>query len=94
LLKAAVKGVVPDFVLTRSKRGFGTPMGTWLRGDLRPMIDDLLSEERLTRGGLFDARAVKDIVAAHNAGREDFTEAITALLTFEIWRERFGVALP
>ena len=94
LLKAALKGVVPDFVLTRSKRGFGTPIGTWLRSDLRPMVEDLLEEGRLSRAGLFDAGRVKNIVAAHNSGREDFTEAIVALLTFEIWRERFRVTLP
>src|SRR5262245_33487048 len=44
LLKAALKGVVPDLVLNRAKRGFGTPMGTWLRTDLRPMVEDLLAE--------------------------------------------------
>ncbi len=93
LLKAAVKGVVPDFVLSRSKRGFGTPIGSWLRNELRPMVEDLLDERRLDRGGLFDARLVKNIVVAHNSGREDFTEAIVALLTFEIWRERFRVSL-
>ena len=46
LLKAALKGVVPDLVLNRAKRGFGTPMGTWLRTDLRPMVEDLLAQER------------------------------------------------
>jgi asparagine synthase (glutamine-hydrolysing) len=94
LLKSSLKGVVPDFVLTRSKRGFGTPMGSWLRTDLRPMVEDLLAEERLRREGLFDATVVREIVAAHDSGREDFTEAIFSLLTFQIWRERFQVTLP
>jgi hypothetical protein len=36
---------------------------------------------------------VRRIVAAHDAGREDYTEAIMALLVFEIWRERFKVVV-
>jgi len=94
LLKAALKGVVPDFVLTRSKRGFGTPMSTWLRTDLRPMVADLLGETRLRCDGLFDAETVRRIVATHESGRADFTEAIMALLTFELWRERYRVKSP
>jgi len=94
LLKAAATGLVPDFVLSRAKRGFGTPMGTWLRGDLRPLVEDLLSADRLRRQGLFNVAAVRDIIAAHAAGREDYTEAIFSLLTFEVWRERFSVRTP
>jgi asparagine synthase (glutamine-hydrolysing) len=31
LLKRALRGVVPDQVLTRSKKGFGIPLTSWLR---------------------------------------------------------------
>jgi asparagine synthase (glutamine-hydrolysing) len=94
LLKASLKGVVPDLVLTRSKRGFGTPMGTWLRTDLRPMVGDLLAGDRLGRHGLFNVDFVNSLLDAHYAGVEDYTEPIFALLAFEIWRERFDVKLP
>jgi asparagine synthase (glutamine-hydrolysing) len=93
LLKAALRGIVPDFVLKRSKRGFGTPMGTWLRGDLKPLVDDMLQDARLRRVGLFNADTVRRMRAAHNAGEEDHTEAIFALLAFEVWREQFGVSV-
>ena len=91
LLKAVVGGLVPDFVLTRPKRGFGTPMGSWLRNDLREMVEDFLGQARLRREGIFDTTTVRTLLAAHDHGREDCTEAIVALLTFEIWRERFQV---
>jgi asparagine synthase (glutamine-hydrolysing) len=94
LLKASLKGIVPDLVLTRSKRGFGTPMGTWLRGDLRPMVEDLLAKERLEADGLFNVNFVNSLLDAHYAGVEDYTEPIFALLAFEVWRDRFGVKLP
>jgi asparagine synthase (glutamine-hydrolysing) len=94
LLKAALKGIVPDLALDRAKRGFGTPMGTWLRTDLRPMVEELLDEERLERQGLFNVAFVKELLTAHYSKIEDYTEPITALLTFEVWRERFQVKLP
>lgn len=91
LLKQAVKGIVPDFVLTRSKRGFGTPMGAWLRTDLQPMVKDLLEESELRREGLFNTAMVRDMLVTHQRGHGDFTEPIFALLTFELWRRQFRV---
>ena len=93
LLKASLKGVVPDFVLNRPKRGFGTPMGTWLRTDLRAMTGDLLAEGRLARAGLFNVDSVTHLLEAHYTGLEDYTEPIFALLAFEIWRDRFDVKI-
>jgi hypothetical protein len=58
------------------------------------MVTDLLEEGRLRREGLLNATLVRDIMAAHDARQEDYTEAIVALLTFELWRERFGVKAP
>ena len=93
LLKASLKGVVPDFVLTRSKRGFGGPMGAWLKSDLRPLVSQLLDPGRLRQGGLLNPDSISHILAAHDAGQEDYTEAIMALLVFEIWREQFKVVM-
>jgi asparagine synthase (glutamine-hydrolysing) len=92
LLKAALRGVVPDFVLSRSKRGFGMPIGTWLRTELRPMVRHYLGADRLHAAGIFDAVAVERLVAAHDARREDFTEPIIAILVFELWRDRFQLS--
>jgi asparagine synthase (glutamine-hydrolysing) len=94
LLKAALRGIVPDFVLDRSKRGFGGPMGAWLRTDLRPLVAQVLAKNRLRRDGILNGEVVASVLAAHDAGKEDHTEAILACLVFELWRERFKVALP
>ncbi len=94
LLKATLKGVVPDFVLTRSKRGFGTPMSTWLRQELRPLVANLLEPARLKRHGILNADTVQALLAAHYSRQEDYTEAIMAVVMFELWRERFQVRVP
>src|SRR2546430_17043260 len=59
ILKRAAKGLVPSFVWRRGKKGFGVPFAKWLKGDLRPLARDLLSPERLRRGGLFNPEYVR-----------------------------------
>ncbi|MFN0299636.1 MAG: asparagine synthase (glutamine-hydrolyzing) [Burkholderiales bacterium] len=93
LLKSSLRGVVPEFVLNRSKRGFGMPIGTWLRTELRPMVQHYLGAQRIREAGIFNAGAVEKIVAAHHMRREDFTEPIVALLVFELWRDRFRLGV-
>lgn len=60
ILKEAMKGLLPDWVLTRKKQGFGVPVGTWLaKGGLtleppadssysiaRPMLERMLAEHK------------------------------------------------
>src|SRR6202035_972235 len=53
VMKAALSQVLPRDILERKKRGFGTPMGAWLKGDLAPLLRDLLSESSVEARGLF-----------------------------------------
>jgi asparagine synthase (glutamine-hydrolysing) len=85
VMKEALVDVLPRGILERKKRGFGTPMGAWFKGALAPLVQQLLSPEAIARRGLFDARAVSALIAAHDANRIDGTDRLLALLNFEIW---------
>lgn len=87
--KHAFRARLPDAVLNRRKRGFGAPIGAWLRGDLRPLLDDLVSADRLRQQGLFDPLAVRALIDDHMQRRADRTDALLALLTFQIWHHEF-----
>lgn len=93
LLKKAVEPWLPREIVYRQKRGFSVPIARWLRRDLRPMIDDLLSEERLQSAGLFNPAFVRRMVDAHQSGRADYRRPLWALLCFELWRKQFGASL-
>ena len=54
LLKTALGDLLPQDILHRKKRGFGTPMGAWLKASLAPVLRGLLAPEVLQRRGLFD----------------------------------------
>ena len=54
VFKRAMRGVLPEAVLSRPKRGFAIPLGRWLRGPLAPFVHDLLLSETSLGRGIFD----------------------------------------
>ena len=89
ILKRAAEKLLPKEIVWRKKAGFSAPVRSWLRGALKPMIADLLSEETVKRRGLFDYAEVRRTIDLNDAGREDFNLQVFQLLTFEIWMREF-----
>lgn len=87
VLKRALKGLVPPRVLTRRKEGFSIPMKNWLRGELAPLMRELLSTDRVRTRGLFSPLAVETMVGEHLAGRENHAHVLFGLMVFERWAE-------
>lgn len=85
VLKDALKGVLPGNILDRKKRGFGAPMGAWLKKELQPLVHVLLGKEAIERRGLFDPEVVSRTVKTHQAGKEDFSDHLQCLMNLEIW---------
>jgi asparagine synthase (glutamine-hydrolysing) len=88
ILREAMKGVLPDAILTRSKMGFPVPVGKWFRESYRHIVDEYVLSERTLARNIFDAAAVRRLVARHNAG-EKHDERLWALVNFEMWQRRF-----
>lgn len=85
VLKESLGDLLPKDILDRKKRGFGTPMGAWLKKELAPLLGRLLAPEVIQRRGLFRQPVVDRLVADHQANRIDGTDALLALLNLEIW---------
>ena len=89
ILKKAVESILPKDIIYRRKAGFSAPIRSWLRGPLKPMVDDLLSEETVKQRGLFNPSAVLSIIKSYESGKEDLSLHIFQLLTLEIWFRQF-----
>jgi asparagine synthase (glutamine-hydrolysing) len=89
LLKRALRGILPDAILNRPKKGFGIPVAHWFRGPLKEQLLSVLSPERIAREGFFDAAAVKRLIDDHLDGRRDNRKQLWTLFAFEQWHDGY-----
>jgi asparagine synthase (glutamine-hydrolysing) len=96
IFREAMRSMLPEEVLRQPKAGFAAPVDYWLAHDLRPMVDDLLSETQVRKRGLFRPEVVRRYVDEQRRGAEDWSMQIWQLLTLEIWMQLFldGGARP
>ncbi|MEO8744978.1 MAG: asparagine synthase (glutamine-hydrolyzing) [Candidatus Dormiibacterota bacterium] len=89
LLKRALRGLLPDEILNRPKKGFGIPVAHWFRGPLKEQLQSVLSPERIARKGFFDPAAVARLIADHMDGRRDVRKQLWTLFAFELWHDGY-----
>jgi asparagine synthase (glutamine-hydrolysing) len=70
-LAAACADLLPPALLTRAKRGFTLPFSRWLRGPLRPFMEETLGSASAARSGLFDPYVPGQLWRAFRDGRDD-----------------------
>jgi asparagine synthase (glutamine-hydrolysing) len=85
VMKRALEGILPESILNREKRGFGAPMGAWLRAELSPLLRGILSRDSVESRGLLNADAVDTMIREHEQRRVDRTDHLLALINLEIW---------
>jgi asparagine synthase (glutamine-hydrolysing) len=89
VLKKSLEGLLPHDVLYRSKRGFGAPVGQWLKKDLLPLRTALLSQSVVESRGYVSWPAVQRVMQQHDSNREDYSDLLFVLLNLELWSRLF-----
>src|SRR6266568_2980123 len=90
ILKSALRGVVPDEILHRPKKGFGIPVAAWIRGPLRPMFEVLFSPASLQRSGVLDPLAGRSLLDRHLSGAADLRKPLWTIASFLLWQRRWA----
>jgi asparagine synthase (glutamine-hydrolysing) len=85
ILKEAARGLVPDRVIHRKKRGLSVPVARWLNGRLAPLAGRLLARPR------FGADRVPQLWAEHRAGRANHARQLWPILIAELWADRWNI---
>jgi asparagine synthase (glutamine-hydrolysing) len=88
VLRQAMRGLLPPAILERRKMGFPVPVGSWLRGAFRWVLDDYVLSERALSRRIFEPSAVRSLVAQHARG-EEHSERLWALVNLELWHRLF-----
>jgi asparagine synthase (glutamine-hydrolysing) len=90
VLRQALRGLLPEAVRTRQdKLGFATPGGDWLRGPLRPLVDEVFAAPCFRQRGYFEVAVLDEIWRRHKAGQADLHTLIWRALNLELWSQRF-----
>jgi len=89
LLKQVMRKYLPSRVLTRKKHGFTMPVGEWLKGPLRPMVEECLFSSRVRQRGLFNPDAMRALWSAHLSGAQDYSHHLWMLLMFDLWHRQY-----
>jgi len=88
ILRELLARHVPAAEIPRAKRGFAVPLGDWLRGPLRPVVEDTLFDRDLWPVGVFDRAALRRYWDDHRSGRRDCKWGIWTLLALQWWARR------
>ena len=94
VLKEVAATLVPRSILDRKKQGFGVPLGTWFRGNLRELFADTLLSPASLQRGYFQPAFVRRIVDEHLAGTRDHTLRLWQLVVFEKWQQQYVNSFP
>ncbi|MEP7343776.1 MAG: asparagine synthase (glutamine-hydrolyzing) [Gemmatimonadaceae bacterium] len=89
VLREAMRDWLPPEILSRGKMGFPVPVGAWLRGAYRPVLDEFVTSERALGRGYFAPDEVRRLVASHVGGEQNHAERLWSLVNLEIWQRIF-----
>ena len=88
--KKAINDRIPDEVARRGKKGFGIPIAKWFCGELKELMMEMLSQDRLKKQGIFNPSVAQQLVSDHLARQVDNRKKLWNLLIFQLWWESFG----
>jgi asparagine synthase (glutamine-hydrolysing) len=76
-------------VIYRPKTGFGAPIRTWIREDLKNQLDLFSTDSILIKKGILNSTAVKKLIDNDNSGKIDASYTILGLLAIDSWYNQF-----
>ena len=89
IFRKAVNNHLPPEIVHRKKRGLVAPSSPWLRDKLSAFMQEMFSEEQLRKKGYFNPSFVKQLLDKHRAKKGNYTRALMAILSVQVWDELF-----
>jgi len=93
ILKKAFENEFPEQFLEKSKKGFGVPVGDWLRQGMRSELLNYIDDKFLEEQDIFDIQNIKKIVFNHLNSVEDNSFKIWTFYCFQKWYKNTYLAI-
>ncbi|NQV22779.1 MAG: asparagine synthase (glutamine-hydrolyzing) [Rhodopirellula sp.] len=81
--------LLPASIQNRPKMGFGVPLDSWFRNELKPLLFDVLLDRKSLDRGWFRPDAVQQLVDEHVTAKWDHSYRLWNLLILELWQQTF-----
>jgi asparagine synthase (glutamine-hydrolysing) len=91
ILKDLMKNKLPESILRRKKVGFDIPAHEWLRGPLRPLLEDMLSTAANRYGDLFEQNVLANCVRQHLDRRANLGYHLWGLTILFLWMRKWRI---
>lgn len=88
LLKKVLYKYVPQQLVDRPKQGFGVPLDTWLKGDLKYLLDTYLDEGEIAEAGILDSKMVAKEKEDFLSGKRPYTR-VWNIIVFQMWYKEY-----
>ena len=89
LLKEVVHKYIPKELMERPKRPFIAPLMVWFRDDLKEQLRYYLSEESLSKSGVFDHKPIVRLRDEYLAGKKVNYQKLWQVLIFQLWYDKW-----
>jgi asparagine synthase (glutamine-hydrolysing) len=91
VLRQLLKSKLPASVIQRPKNGLDIPTHDWLRGPLRPFLEETLSPEAVRHSGLFRPGVIEDLKRDHRERRANLGFHLWGLMILFLWMKRWNI---
>ncbi len=91
ILKQLMREKLPKSILRHAKTGLDIPTHEWLRGPLRPFLDDVLNPKAVRESGLFHVTAIEQLKSDHMERRSNFGYHLWGLMILFLWMDHWKI---
>ncbi len=85
ILKELAQELLPNIIISRSKKGFGIPVNRWLKHELNPLLHECVSQNFIEKQGLFNFDYIQKLIQEHENDRVDHRKKLWNILVFQLW---------
>lgn len=89
ILKKVAAQHVPKECIYRPKEGFSIPIKNWLNKEFKPLMDNLLDENKIKEDGIFNFEMINNLKSEHNLGVANHSHILWSLIVFHDWKKRW-----
>lgn len=87
ILKDILSEYIPQKIFEVPKKGFGIPLGSWIRNELKEEFSKSLTDKNLNQIKNLDVKKIKKYLSLHLLGKEDYSTYLWRVYVYIKWKQ-------